>query len=150
MVKEKVKHYHKMALPLKERKFLRQYFKTLEGEKSALKVYNCKNKASASAIASELLAKPRIQEAFIMLLDKAGLSDEKLAKVLKQGLKARETRFFADKGKVTDERVTIDYNARHKYLETALKTKKLLPQSGSEDNPIHTKGLVMMLPPRAG
>ena len=43
------------ALTTKQKMFLKEYFKTGNGTKSAMKVYNCKNIASASALASRLL-----------------------------------------------------------------------------------------------
>lgn len=43
-----------------------------------------------------------------------------LLKKLEEGLEARETKFFADKGKVRETRDVIDYGIRHRYLDTAL------------------------------
>lgn len=43
-----------------------------------------------------------------------------LTKRLEEGLGAKETKFFAHEGVVTDKRETVDYGTRHRYLETAL------------------------------
>jgi len=45
------------SLTTKQKMFLKEYFKTGNGTRSAMKVYNCKNAASASVLASETLAK---------------------------------------------------------------------------------------------
>jgi hypothetical protein len=42
-----------------------------------------------------------------------------LTKKLEEGLEATETRLFADKGVIMDERELPDYSTRHKYMETA-------------------------------
>ena len=42
-----------------------------------------------------------------------------LTRKLAEGLEATETKFFQHEGVVTDQRETVDYATRHRYLETA-------------------------------
>lgn len=58
------------------------------------------------------------------LMDKAGLTDAVLARKLKEGANAKEIKYFAHEGEVTDEREVIDHNTRHRYVTTALEVKK--------------------------
>lgn len=65
---------------------------------------------------------------FLDIMEKHGVTDEKIAKVMSEGLEAKH------KGEV-------DHGMRHKYLETALKVKKL-----TEDKPnTSLMGMVIVL-----
>lgn len=61
--------------------------------------------------------KDRIQE---LLNTDPATSLDGLHKTLKDGLEAKDTKFFAHEGKVKSQRTTVDHVTRHKYLETAL------------------------------
>ena len=56
---------------------------------------------------------------FSMLLDKSGVGDKVLAKVLKEGLRATRVQTSPTE----PDRDVKDFSVRHKYLETALKVK---------------------------
>lgn len=55
-----IKHRKRNGLTYKERTFAEEYAKTHNGTRSALKAYDVKNLKTASVIASENLAKPRV------------------------------------------------------------------------------------------
>ena len=87
------------------------------GTAAALEAYNTTDTNTAAVIASENLRKPKIVSA----LEEA-LPDHLLAQVHKEGLMA--TRPIYDKeGKLVGE--DADFNARHKYLDSAYKIKGL-------------------------
>ena len=72
---------------------------------------------------------PDFQDAlkkFLSILEQKGVTDEKLATVLAQGLEAEETKFFSKDGIVEDERVVPDHSTRHKFAETVVKIRKLI------------------------
>ncbi len=60
---------------------------------------------------------------FKELLEIAGVSDEKLAKVLNEGLEATKAVVMGVKSEDSFVDVQPDYAIRHKYLETSLKLK---------------------------
>lgn len=97
---------------------------------------------AAGSAASEALRIPKVQQAFERALKKAGLTDEKLAGVLKDGLeanrvvsarivKSRPTNMdeeLAEANQNTDDFIEVpDHATRHKYLETAIKVRRLDP-----------------------
>ena len=66
------------------------------------------------------LNKPHVQDRIRDLMDaNPNLTEAALAKKLEEGLQAKEIKFFAHEGEVVDERETVDYAVRHRYLETA-------------------------------
>lgn len=102
-------------LTLKQKKFLRLYFKYGNGTKAALEVYSTSDPRAASVIASENLAK--LRDPIRVLMEKRGLSLGRLLDVLDEGLKAKKV---ITKGGKRHRKVE-DYAVRHKYLETAAK-----------------------------
>lgn len=63
---------------------------------------------------------PHVQERIQHLMEShPATCPEGLHKKLVEGLDAQETKFFSFEGEVTDTRTVIDFNTRHKYLETA-------------------------------
>jgi len=67
-----------------------------------------------------------IQTKIPELMDSIGLTDEYLLKkCLKPGLSAMETKFFADKGVILDQRDVIAWGPRRDFLDVALKLKGL-------------------------
>lgn len=79
---------------------------------------------SDSANVSRSLKLPAVKQKVAELMDaRPKLRDEALFKKLEEGLDAKTTKFFAHEGTVVDERETIDFPTRHKYLETALVMK---------------------------
>lgn len=130
----------KYGLTLKQRKQLEYYFD------SKNKVTHGNQTASARAAgyafpevsACENFHKPKFRAAFEALIDECGLSDVSLIGKIKEGLNAtklqscnlvfkkdEDGKFIAEQN--ANDFVEIeDYNARHKYLETALKLKRRL------------------------
>jgi hypothetical protein len=101
----------------KQKKFYKIYAQTLNGAEAAMQSYDCKNRDVASEIARQNLGKLGFSE----MLDAVGLTDDDLAAAVKEGRNA--TRAIVVNGKVQG---VADYAVRHKYLETALKVKKIL------------------------
>jgi len=62
-------------------------------------------------------------QGFIELLEKAGVTDDKLAKVLDEGLNATKAVVMGKESSESFVDVQPDYAIRHKYLETGLKIK---------------------------
>jgi phage terminase small subunit len=125
-------------LTVKQRKFLKFYLQTGNASESALKAgYSFRESAF------ELLSNPIIQKAYQALLDKQGITDDKLNQVLEDGLDATKVVGYLHQykkngknGKVEkvqpDEIISSEFldvpdlPTRHKYLETALKLKDRL------------------------
>lgn len=93
---------------VKERKFVREYIRTGSAIQAVKNVYDTKDSNNAAKLASKMSAKIDITS----MLDRRGLSDEKLVEFLREGI---------EKPITSDGR--SDYSTRHKYLETAFKLK---------------------------
>ena len=76
------------ALTTKQKMFLKEYFKTGNGTRSAMKVYNCKNLASASALSSETLAS--LKDVVKTLMEAKGLTLGKIIDVVNDGAEANK------------------------------------------------------------
>jgi len=120
-MKSKIKP--KRNLSMKQRRFIKEYIRTGNATQAASKAYNTKNDVVAQNIGSENLCKPMIKSAVIKAQEELGITDKFLARSLKEGLKAKEIKFFADAGKVKDKRDCIDYSTRAKYLEIGHKLR---------------------------
>jgi hypothetical protein len=112
-------------LTLKQEKFAKEYAKTGNATKSALKVYDTDDYRVANNIGSENLAKPSIQKAIKSIADM--LPNSLLTKVHLEGLKASDIQYDTE-GNIVREKP--DYGVRHKYLDTAYKLKNLYPKEG--------------------
>ena len=64
---------------------------------------------------------PSVQLLLRAIMEKADITEAFLAKRIKEGLEAKETRFFQHDGKTVTTRDVADHLTRHKYLVTALK-----------------------------
>lgn len=89
--------------------------------KAAMQSYNCKNKAVASAIASQNLRKLKIT--MPELLARMGLTDERDAEDLEKLREAKTTKFFQHEGKVIDQEDVEDNTTQLKALELTAKLK---------------------------
>lgn len=77
--------------------------------------------AGGTSSAWRALQTPHVKARIRELMDaNPALQLPALTKRLEEGLGAREIKFFQHEGRVVDERVTVDYGTRHRYLETAL------------------------------
>jgi hypothetical protein len=112
---------------LKEKKFAKKYLELGNATEAAMQVYNVASRESAGAIAGENLKKLT----FTDILEKHGVTDDKLASVLLDGLEANRTISTISgkeaNGGTVDFVDVPDYAVRHKYLETGLKVKNKFP-----------------------
>jgi phage terminase small subunit len=95
---------------IKEKKFVKEYIKTGNATEAASKVYDVSSRDVARNIGSQNVAKLSI----VGVMEKHGLTDDKLIDTLEEGLNADKE---AKIGTIED------YPTRHRYLETALKLK---------------------------
>ena len=118
-------------LTIKQRKFLLEYFKTGNGTKSAMKVYDTDDPNTAGVIASENLRKLKIENKTLM--ETRGLSVGKLIGVLLEGLETKVIKRTVKKGGTVVYRSMPDHSTRHRYLITAGKWLGLEGKSEKED-----------------
>lgn len=108
------------TLTRKQKKFVTSFVETGNGTQAALEAYDTEDPVTAGSIAYENLKKPQIQDA----LEEA-LPDELLAKVHREGLFATREIWKNNNESGVIELVgdEADFNARHKYLDSAYKLK---------------------------
>jgi phage terminase small subunit len=120
------------GLTKKEKGFVKEYVKTGNGTKSALKNYDTKDEDCAGVIASQNLGKLKIQNAIKSIADR--IPDELLEQVHLEGLRATKKSGVGgmaigiDAGGDVESMghenmIEPDYAVRHKYLDTAYKLK---------------------------
>lgn len=111
----------KNKLTKKERGFVRDYANSENGTQSVLKNYDTKDPKTASVIAVENLAKPRIQQALEVVKRSLAerIPDDLLEKAHIEGLKATAIRFTPE-GEQLD---VPDFATRHKYVDSGYKLK---------------------------
>ena len=126
---------------LKEKKFLKIYAETGNATEAAAQVYDVKDRDSANALGSETLAKLSIVD----ILDKAGVTDEKIAQTVLDGMEANKP-ISAVAGKDASEASVDfidvpDWTNRLKATELASKMKghmkEKVEHSGSIVMPIY-------------
>lgn len=98
------------------------------------------NRGSIQLYGSRQESKPIIKRTFNSILVKAGITKDLLANKLLEGLDAKS---LQGQGKYSE--VMPDYNARHKYLTTAIELKGLKPKEevSHSFDPMTTKFLEM-------
>lgn len=92
----------------------------------------CQDSDGAKIPASEVnstISKPHVREVLVEALAKVGVTPDKLARVLADGLDAEQTKLFAHEGMIMDARNVTDHPTRHKFLETALTLVGAKPSS---------------------
>jgi len=113
-------------LTIKQRKWLKLYIKEGNATKAAMEVYDCKDEHSAAQIGYENLRKLDIAE----VMEEKGISNNKLLNKVNEGLEATRTisavKGTSANGGTTDFIDVPDYATQHKYLETALRLKKII------------------------
>ena len=126
--KAKTKVKKKKDLTPKQRLWIKAYFEEKTNIEAVKKAgYNCKNNHSAHSIGCA--NKKNLEGTIKELMDKMGISDEKLLNVLIEGLEANKVLGYLNNKvngveKVSDEFVDVpDHAVRHKFLDTALKLK---------------------------
>lgn len=111
-------------LRLRQQKFIKG---KLEGKSSARAARDAGYSATTADHAErEIASRPAVQEEFKRVLEKAGLTQKKLATRLSEGMNAKETKFFAHQGKVIDKRNVVDFGTRLNYATVGLKLHGLL------------------------
>lgn len=73
-------------------------------------------------------------QGFRDLLEKAGVTDDKLGRVLNEGLAATKAVVMGKESSESFVDIQPDYAIRHKYLETALKVKGIGQEKGGDTN----------------
>lgn len=133
-------------LTLKERKVVKAYIETGNKAEAGRRALSCKNNNSAQASASKMLSKERVQKTIVTLMEEMGITRPALLRTLRHGLIAKRIEVVKHEGKITEMKNFVDHNARHRFMTTGLELMGDLAQLGSADNPVYTKGLVMVLP----
>lgn len=99
--------------------------------------YNTTSKHSAQTISSRVMHRER----FIKVLERGGLTDERLAKTAAKGLKAKRP-LLLGQGKY---KLFPDWQARHNFMKTGLQVKGLLSQEdksyNSNDEPLIVRAI---------
>ncbi len=96
---------------------------------------------SAASIGSQLLKNGQIQRSVTAALERKGIGDDFLADGLIDGMRAEETRYFSDKGIVTDERQVKDYHARAKFQDMTHRLRGDFPK----DEPVQLASLILKI-----
>jgi len=81
------------------------------------------SKGTALTNSTQILNNPVVKQTFNDLLDKAGLSDDALARRISELSRAKEVKFFADKGIVTDQREVEALSIQADMVKFAAKVK---------------------------
>ena len=134
------------TLTIKQRKWLKLYLENGNATESAMQVYDCQDRNSASQIGWENLRKLDYED----FMEESGITDKLLQEKILEGLDANRTvsAKIITKGadSQTDDFIDVPgYMARHKYLETALKLKKRLVDRKditTDGKPIETNTIV--------
>ena len=74
--------------------------------------------ASAETWASKEMRNPKFQSEFHRILDRQGLSEERLAEVHAQNLQATKTLVASHEGKITDQLEVPDYGVRQRAVDS--------------------------------
>lgn len=119
----------KANLPtIRQKRFIKYYLETGNASQSALKAGYAVRES-----AFDVLSSPIIKKLWPALLDKHGISDNKLAKVLGEGLNASKT--VISLGDEPEACKVADHPTRHKFLTTALELKeKIKHKNGNGKN----------------
>jgi len=112
-------------LTLKQRRWLDAYLETGNCTEAARRAgYKCRDDRSFSATGLENLEKLRIH--IEKYLDEVGLSDSAVKLKIIQGMNARETKFWAYEGQVTDSREVAAWAVQARYTELAARVRGML------------------------
>ena len=106
----------------KQRKWLNSYLDCFDQTKASRDAgYKCKNENGFQVIGHQnyLKLKPIVEK----WLAEEGLSDDRIKAKIAKGLEAKETKFFADKGKITDQVEVEAHGIQVKYTDMAAKVK---------------------------
>jgi len=127
---KKMQKNKKSNLTLKQRKFLFEYFKSGNGTRAAMKIYNTDDPNTAAVIANQNLRKLKNKNHIFMEL--RGLSIGKLVDVLLEGLEATTVSRIVKRNGTITHRLLPDHKTRHKFLLTAGRWKGLEEKADEE------------------
>lgn len=113
----------KTKLTKKESDFAKEYARTGNGVQSILKTYNTKDPKTASVMAVENLAKPRVQKLILSIADQ--IPDSLLVQKHLELLNVPRMKRMYIKGELMNEIEEVDSQAIGKGLDMAYKLKKL-------------------------
>jgi len=114
----------KQELTLKQRRFVHGY---LEGKPIVQAAAEAGYSASTGARgAAELLRSPKVRTAIQEALENAGVTDECIATIIREGLAALKVTHLIHKGKIKPLGAA-DWAARHRFLDTVLRLKAAFP-----------------------
>lgn len=82
---------------------------------------------SVAENAKEVIENRLDDPSMIQAMERKGLNEQYLTTILQQGLQAKSTTFAKFQGTIMDQRETIDYTTRAKYLDIALKLRSAYP-----------------------
>jgi phage terminase small subunit len=126
----------KDELTIKQRRLVANKAKGMSGAAAAREAgYSPR---SAREIAAETLAKPNVQAALVKAMDDAGITDAKIAEVLKEGMAAQRVVATVMRRGKPELIERPDHATRHRFTETAIDVKgakapKAVQVSGLDD-----------------
>lgn len=82
-------------------------------------------------------------KSFLKVMEQAGITDEKLSEVIKEGLEANKVIVMGKDSGESFVDITPDHPTRHKFLETALKVKGIGKEAEGGNTFIFNKGDVV-------
>lgn len=125
-----------MATP-KQRLAAEKYLENLRAENPKL-LSEVLKEAGYSDTMSTTPSQVTNSKGFLQVLEEAGVTDNKLSQVMAEGLAATKAVVMGIKSEESFVDVQPDYAIRHKYLETALKTKGLVNKDDPGGNTYNT------------
>ena len=109
----------------KEKTFVNEYVENGgNGAKAATVSHNIKNSHSAASLASIYLKKDRIKAEIETIMENRDITPDSVAEKIKEGLDATVVSNYKGGAKPSE---IPDYNARHKYVNTAADILKMFP-----------------------
>lgn len=131
-------------LTVKEAKLVKAKVAGKSNREAYQEVYSATAKdTTAAQNTTKILQKPHVKEAFERALEKANITEERLALKLSEGLDATRAVVMGKESSDSFVDVQPDFAIRHKYLETALKVKGI-GQSNDPNTTVNNFGNLLM------
>jgi hypothetical protein len=116
-------------LTLKQRKFVRGYLQGKPLVQAATEAGYAPSTAARGA--TELLRSEKVRTTIQVALEKAGVTDELLATTIREGMAAQKASHLVHEGEIKTVEA-VDWHARHRFVDTALRLKNAYPGQGLE------------------
>jgi hypothetical protein len=116
----------------------------LEGKSKRQAALDAGYSTSMADHAAQKIETPDVKEAFAALI-RSTISADEVAQTLRAGLQATESKFFAEKGVVQDQRDVVAWGERRLYAELIAEYGGYV--SGNDDQK-HGGGVILILPDR--